>query len=287
MESRTTFRIYITGTISFFLFYFSVFCMQPTQPSILITQTAVTATAKTPVPKTSQSKPNKTKKKTLKKQRPEKMAITLKEAETRGVYGILKMYIDAMCIKEIPFFISLHRCFYNDRRISTGDTLVLDRSTLQTLKQREVDLHHINELMFSSIRNVDSLYLYKERKNKSNEDLCNFMAFVHPGSYDIPKTGASVQIPAIVAGSIHYSDRTGRMVVYMHTSGIRLELPTYAKALTFGLISDMDIGFAELFRGENGWTAALLYTKGKESQKKTGWSFNLTECNSVRPFSEE
>jgi hypothetical protein len=238
----------------------------------------------------SAKKPKKTiiKKKTaIKIPHATKSHVTITEAEARGVYDVINLYINDMCIKEVPFFLSLHRSFYKDDRLAKGDTLVLARIVLQVLKNRAVDIRHIDELRESSLKNVDSMYLYKEKKNRKNESLCNFTVFVDPGAYEIPKTGASVRVPDKIAGSLYYNIKTGKMVVYVHTMGIKLELPAYAKALTLGIIGDMDIGFAELEREPEGWKAVLLYTKEKNDSKKTGWSFDLTECNRIRPCSEE
>jgi hypothetical protein len=216
-----------------------------------------------------------------------KSHVTVTEAEARGVYDIINLYINEMCIKEVPFFLSLHRSFYKDERLVKGDTLVLAKLVLQLLKNRAVEHHHIGELRESSVKNVDSMYLYKEKKNRKNESLCNFSVFVDPGAYEIPKTGASVRVPEKIIGSMYYNSKTGKMVVYVHTMGIKLELPAYAKALTLGIINDMDIGFAELEREPQGWKAVLLYTKGKDNSKKSGWSFNLAECSGIRPCTEE
>jgi hypothetical protein len=238
----------------------------------------------------SAKKPKKThvkKKPVAKKPRVTKSHVTVQEAEARGVYDIINLYINDMCIKEVPFFLSLHRSFYKDERLLKGDTLVLAKLVLQVLKNRAVEIRHIDELRESSIKNVDSMYLYKEKKNRKNESLCNFAVFVDPGAYEMPKTGASVRVPEKIAGSLYYNSRTGKMVVYVHTMGIKLELPAYAKALTLGLIGDMDLGFAEIEREPEGWKAVLLYTKEKDDSKKTGWSFNVTECNKIRPCSEE
>lgn len=241
-------------------------------------------------PAGSHIKPKKTinkKKPVANKTRITKSHVTVQEAEARGVYDVINLYINDMCIKEVPFFLSLHRSFYNDERLVKGDTLVLARIVLQVIKNRAVEIRHIDELRESSLNNVDSMYLYKEKKNRKNESLCNFTVFVDPGAYEIPKTGASVRVPDKIAGSLYFNTKTGKMVVYVHTMGIKLELPAYAKALTLGIIGDMDIGFAELEREPEGWKAVLLYTKEKDDSKKTGWSFNLTECNRIRPCSEE
>jgi hypothetical protein len=243
--------------------------------------------ASAPVKTKSKSKTAGKKKKNPIKPRITKVEISVAEAEKLGMYDIVKLYMNDMCIKEIPFFLSLHRCFYRDPRIASGDTLFLSRSTLQALKNRAIALHHIDELRESSIRNIDSLLLYKERKNRKKEALCSFIVYVDPGSYEIPKTGASISVPNRLAGSIYYTSTTGKMVVYMHTMGVKLNLPLYAKALTLGLISDMDIGFAELERAPDSWTAILLYVKGNDESKKSGWSFNVTECNTIRPHSED
>jgi hypothetical protein len=250
-----------------------------------LSQTIVQASAQTQ--KKIKSKPTGKKKKPARKPRITKVEIGIAEAEKLGIYDIVKLYMNDMCIKEVPFFLSLHRCFYRDSRIANGDTLFLSRQTLQALKNRAVAIHHINELRESAIRNIDSLLLYKEKKNRNKEALCNFIVYVDPGSYEIPRTGAGISVPTRLAGSIHYTSTTGKMVVYLHTMGIKLNLPLYAKALSFGLIGDMDIGFAELERSPDGWTAILLYVKGSNESKKSGWSFNVTECNKIRPHSEE
>jgi hypothetical protein len=108
----------------------------------------------------TKSKQKIAKKVAKKKPRITKVEIGVADAEKLGMYEIVKLYMGDMCIKEIPFFLSLHRSFYRDPRIANGDTLYLSRPTLQALKNRAISLHRINELRESAIRNIDSLLLY-------------------------------------------------------------------------------------------------------------------------------
>ena len=49
-----------------------------------------------------------------------RMHIRLGDVEKRGVYDIMKLYNDEMCVKEVPFLIALDRCFYDDQRLTKG-----------------------------------------------------------------------------------------------------------------------------------------------------------------------
>jgi hypothetical protein len=50
------------------------------------------------------------------------------------------------------------------------------------------------------------------------------------------------------------------MVVYLHISGIKLKFPGYAKTVSLGLLSDMDIGIAELEYIKDNFTSAILFS---------------------------
>ncbi len=214
-----------------------------------------------------------------------RIPVTAAEAQRRGVYDIMKLYMDGICIKEVPFFIALHRCFSVDTRIERGKTLVLTKRTILELRDRAVALHRMRELAESDIDKIDSLVLYKKRENRYNRYLCNFEVFVTPGKCRIPKTGAGVIAPQKVFGSIFYSRKADKMVVYIHCGGVKLELPRYAKAMSLGILDDLDVGFAELEMVDRQWVARLLYMK-KVGGVRTGWSFNATECNKIRPHTE-
>ncbi|MBD3392810.1 MAG: hypothetical protein GF418_11965 [Chitinivibrionales bacterium] len=214
-----------------------------------------------------------------------RVRISAAEAERRGIYDVMRLYMDEVCIKEVPFFIALHRCFSVDPRIKRGKALVLTRRTILALRDRAVKLHRLTDLKKSDIECIDSLVLFKKGGNRYNQLLCNFEVFVRPGKYRIPETGADVVVPEKVFGSIHYSRRSGKMVVYIHCAGIKLHLPRYAKAMSLGILDDLDVGFAELEMQERAWTARLLYVK-KLGGVRTGWSFNATECRKIRPYKE-
>lgn len=214
--------------------------------------------------------------------------VTLEDIERKGAYGIMKLYNDEMCIKEIPFFISLHRGFYQDKRLAKGYRLVLRKNTIQSLEKKSASLHSMMELEESLIYKLDSLILYKLRKNRYRKYLCNFIAHVDSGAYEIPKTGAKIVVPSVIKGSVYYNKKniTNKMTVYFHTSGIKLKLPRYAKTISLGLLSDMDIGIAELEFIKESWVARLLYVKSKDNPKRKGWSFSMTKCNKIRPYSK-
>ena len=217
-----------------------------------------------------------------------RMHIRLGDVEKRGVYDIMKLYNDEMCVKEVPFLIALHRCFYHDQRLTKGFKLVLRQSTIYPLKRKAIELYGMKELEESLIYKLDSIILYKLRKNRHKKNLCNFIAYIDSGAYEIPETGAKLIIPNVIKGSIYYNkkNRTSKMTVYLHTGGIKLELPAYAKRITLGILSDMDIGIAELEFIKGNWITRLLYLKSKENPKRKGWSFNMTKCNKIRPYSK-
>jgi len=214
--------------------------------------------------------------------------IRLADVEKLGAYDIMKLYNEEMCVKEIPFLIALHRCFYQDKRLPKGFKLVLRQSTIYPLKRKAIELHGMKELEESMIYKLDSLMLYKLRKNRYKKNLCNFIAYLDSGAYEIPETGAKLVVPGVIKGSIYYNrkGKGNKMTVYLHTGGIKLELPAYAKRITLGILSDMDIGIAELEFTKGNWVARLLYVKSRENPKKKGWSFNMTKCNKIRPYSK-
>lgn len=212
--------------------------------------------------------------------------ITIEEIERRGVYDIMELYIDHMCIKEVPFFLALHRCYAPDPRLARGKRLFMDKLTILQLRDRAAQREQMKELLYGDLNRLDSLILYKEPKNRHNKALCNFIVYIDPGEYAIPKTGADVVAPEKIFGSIHYAQETGKMVVYVHCSGIRLKLPLYAKALSLGLLNDLDVGYAELEEEDDrSWTARLLYRNAPGSPRR-GWKFNVTKCRKIRPYSD-
>jgi hypothetical protein len=216
---------------------------------------------------------------------PARIDISLEEAEARGVFNVMRHFGEEVCIREIPLFLALHRCFYADQRLLHGTRLVLERKTIVRLLQKAARIKESAELSASSTAKIDSLVLYRKKENRRNKKLCNFIAYVEPGSYLIPKTDARIALPQKVAGSILYEPKKGSMIVYIHTGGIKLELPSYSKTLSLGMIGDMDIGMAELEYGRDGWTARLLYMKENKAKDIKGWSFNVTECRKIRPYS--
>ena len=156
------------------------------------------------------------------------------------------------------------------------------------LKKNAISLHTIGVLEQSLIHHIKNIVLYKKKKNRFRKNLCNFIINLEPGAYKIPKTGgAKLVTPWKIMGSIYYNrkNRTNKMTVYFHTGGIKLELPKYAKRISLGILSDMDIGIAELeFIGMN-WVTRLVYVKSKDNPQRKGWSFNTTKCNKIRPYS--
>jgi hypothetical protein len=74
------------------------------------------------------------------------------------------------------------------------------------------------------------------------------------------------------------------MTVTIFTRGVKLVLPGFAKVLSLGMINDMDIRYAELLPLGKGYEARLLYATKEKDVKKRGWSFNVTECNKIRPY---
>lgn len=218
------------------------------------------------------------------KKSPWKQHVLANEAVEKGIFDSMRLNINNICIKEIPFFLALYKCFYQDERLFQGKTLVVEESSIFWLLNKAVTVYKMRELHNSDAYKIDSLCLYKEKKNRRNRNLCNFTVYVAPGAYEIPKTGASVIVPEIIKGSIYY--KQDKMLVYIHTGGIKLELPKYAKALSLGLVGDMDIGFAEFEKERGKWLARLLYVKSSNNPQKKGWSFNAADCNKIRPYSD-
>lgn len=211
--------------------------------------------------------------------------VTADEAEQLGAFKTVQAFTGEICIREIPFALALHKCFYTNSNLVQGDTFVLSKSVILALKDRAVSQYAIEELRESSIKNIDSIYLFKDKRSRKNPALCNFTAFIDSGSYDIPKTGASILVPGKLSGVISHNANSRKLIVYLHTKGVRLQLPLYAKALTFGLVKDMDIGIMQLDKEKEGWTASLLYVNRSSGKpEKSGWLFNVTECNKIRAF---
>ena len=215
--------------------------------------------------------------------------VSSSEVIKRGFFKVIGQYSGSMCVKEIPFLIALHRSFYLDKRLTNGYRLTLGKKTITVLKNRAKNLKNMKELKKSLIYKIDSLTIYKAKKNRLNKKLCNFILYIQPGPYEIPKTEAKLVVPKKVYGSIYYNKNasTKKMTVYLHSSGIKLELPGYAKAISLGMINDMDIGIAEIEYAQKVWTTKLLYVSKKRNTKHRGWSFNLSNCNKIRPYSKK
>ena len=215
--------------------------------------------------------------------------VSYNELKNRGFFKIVGQYSGDMCVKEIPFLIALHRSFYQDKRLVNGYRLTMSKKTIIALKNRAKYLKNMKELKKSLIYKIDSLTIYKKKKNRLNKKLCNFVLYIKPGAYEIPKIGAKLVVPKKVYGSIYYNKKvhTKKMVVYLHSSGIKLELPGYAKAISLGMIHDMDIGIAEIEYIQRAWITKLLYVSTKRNTKRKGWSFNLSKCNRIRPYSKK
>ncbi len=215
--------------------------------------------------------------------------VHLKDIERRGIYDIIKLYADEVCIKEIPFLIALHRCFYQDKRLPQGYRLAIKGETIISLGKKAAVLQNMSELEKSLLNNIKSLVLYKKKKNRYRKNLCNFILSLEPGAYEIPKTGgAKIVLPKKIIGSIYYNKkvRTNKMTVYLHSGGIKLELPKYAKRISLGILNDMDIGIAELEFIRMNWITRLLYVKTRDLPQRKGWTFNTTQCNKIRAYSE-
>jgi hypothetical protein len=90
----------------------------------------------------------------------------------------------------------------------------------------------------------------------------------------------------VTRGAIACNPATGRFLIAIFSKGVRLELPSYAKILSLGILSDMDIGYAELIPSESSFEARLLYATNEKEVKRRGWSLNITECNKIRPYAK-
>ena len=217
--------------------------------------------------------------------KPAKRYITVKEVESKKIYSVIESYIYRMCIREIPFFFALHQCYYRDVRLNRGDTLALRKKVLQVLILKTASRLNSSELNISPVCNLDSMMIFRSKSRSGKRTTnCNIIIYARPGAYDIPKSGAKVKVPGILRGTVMKNSRSGAMIVTIFTKGVKLVLPNYAKMLSLGMIADMDIRYAELVPEGNGYEARLMYATQKKDVKKRGWSFNVTECNKIRPY---
>jgi hypothetical protein len=252
---------------------------------------AVVSAAKTKVAASSSASKKKAKKPAAvsppkKTARTKKWYLTFPEIEKKGIYPAIESYMYRMCLQEVPLFLALHKCFYKDDRMVKGDTLVLKKQVLQALLLNVASHLGTSDLNISPVTNLDSMMLFRNKGQNPASTNCNIIIYTQADAYEIPKTGARIQVPAVIRGAIACNASTGKVLVAVFSKGVRLELPGYAKILTLGAISDMDIGFAELIPSESSYEARLLYATKEKDVKRRGWSFNITECNKIRPYAK-
>jgi hypothetical protein len=216
--------------------------------------------------------------------RPCKRHLTLEEVEATHVYRTIESYLYRMCIKEVPFFLALHRSYYRDPRLDKRDTLVLRKQVLQSLLFNASNTLNTSELTISPVINIDSMMIFRPKVKNGKTTRCNMIIYTVPGAYEIPKTGAKVSVPGVLRGTVARNTKTGSILVTIFSKGVKLQLPHYAKVLSLGMISDIDVRYAELLPAGNGFEARLLYAAKEKQVKKRGWSLNVTECNKIRPY---
>jgi hypothetical protein len=224
------------------------------------------------------------KKAALPKKKPSKCQVTIAEVESRKIYSIIESYLYRMCIKEVPFFLALHRCYYRDARLDRGDTLVLTKTVLSALLMSAAQKLSTSELTVSPVLNIDSLLLFRLKAKRGRTTPCVIVIYMVPGAYEIPNTGARVTVPHILRGTVSLNAKTQHTFVTVLSRGVKLQLPGYAKLLSLGMIADIDVRYAELLPADNGFEARLMYASQGTPAKKKGWSFNVTECNKIRPY---
>jgi hypothetical protein len=216
--------------------------------------------------------------------KPGRRHLTFTEVENRNIYKVIEKYLYRMCIKEIPFFLALHEGYYRDKRLDRGDTLVLKKKVLSALLVNASHRLSTSELTISPVTNIDSMMVYRSKVKNGRTTQCGMIIYTTPGVYDIPKTGAKVSVPRIVKGIISRNGKTGSMFVRIQTKGVKLHLPGYAKVVSLGMISDMDVRYAELVPSGPGFEARLMYVSKEKKTRLRGWSLNVTECNKIRPY---
>ena len=212
--------------------------------------------------------------------------VSFREVEGRRIYQAIEKYLYRMCIKEVPFFLALHACYHKDVRLNKGDTLVLGKKVLQALLLNASRKLSTEDLVISPATNIDSILLFRPSAKRKKTTRCILVVYTKSGTYEIPKTGARVWVPRVVKGSVSWSVKRQIMVVTVVSPGVKLLLPSYAKLLSLGMITDMDVRYAQLLPSGNGFEARLLYAPSGRTSQKKGWSFNVTECNKIRPYSQ-
>jgi hypothetical protein len=210
--------------------------------------------------------------------------LTVAEIEDKGIYQAMETHMYRMCIREVPFFLALHKCFYKDPMLDNGDSLMVKKEVIQALLNGAAERFMEKELTGSPATGIDSILIFRYNGKNGKSSSCNIIIYAPADAYDIPKTGAKVRVPEKTRGTVVFDEGTGSMKVTVFSPGVKLELPGYAKTLSFGLITDMDISYAELVPADNAFEARLLYSPKEKDIEKRGWSLNITECNKIRPY---
>ena len=252
-------------------------------PILSISATIPPASANAPAKKKSAARTRK-KAAVAHVKKPSKCRVTFAEVERRKIYPVIESYLYRMCIKEVPFFLALHHVYYKDARLNRGDTLMLTKKVLSTLLKTASERFSTDELTVSPVLNIDSIMIFRPKAKRGRTRRCSMIVYTVPGAYEIPKTGARVTVPHIVRGTVFLNAKTETMFVTVLTKGVKLQLPGYAKILSLGIFSDRNVRYAELLPAGNGFEARLMYASQEPQAKKKGWSFNVTECNKIRPY---
>jgi hypothetical protein len=216
--------------------------------------------------------------------KPSKRYVTIAEVESRNFYSSIESYLYRICIKEVPFFLALYNTYCKDARLNRSDTLVLTKNVLSALLVTASHRLSTSELTVSPVLNIDSIMIFRPKGKRGGTTRCGMIIYTVPGAYEIPKTGARITVPPILRGTVSQNAKTRSMSVTVLSRGVKLQLPGYAKLLSLGIITDMDVRYAELLPADNGFEARLMYASQGTAAKKKGWSFNVTECNKIRPY---
>jgi hypothetical protein len=211
--------------------------------------------------------------------------LSVPEIEQSGLYRVMDAYMYRMCIQEVTFFLALHRCYFQDKRLDRGDTLAVSKQVIRSLLARAAARSNETALIQSPVTNIDSMMIFRYRGKRPIPGACNIIVFARSDAYEIPKTGAKIQVPAVIKGTV-YGRQGGQTSISIFTKGVKLILPGYAKVLSMGMITDMDIRFADLYPSGSGFEARLMYGTNEKEISKRGWSLNVTECNKIRPYAK-
>ena len=151
--------------------------------------------------------------------KPSMRHLTVAEIEAQGIYPAMEALMYRMCIREVPFFLALHKCYYKDPMLDNGDSLMIKKEVIQALLAGAASRYGEKELTGSPATGIDSMMIFRYKGKGARTTSCNIIIYAPADAYVIPKTGAKVKVPPKTKGTVVYNEGAGSLTVTVFSPG--------------------------------------------------------------------